>query len=101
MANTNLKEHILSMDRDREYHEYKFYDNIGDLSIRSFSYHSNDTKRSPWFVMCSLFPSKDSSGYLHATVYLAVMLQGSWHSAEGNLESKVSYIKSWWIAKTS
>ena len=25
--------------------EYKFYDNIRKLSIRSFRYHSNDTKR--------------------------------------------------------
>ena len=31
--------------------EYKFYDNIRDLSVRSFWYHSNDTKRNPW-VMC-------------------------------------------------
>ena len=43
---------------------------------------------------CSLFPIKDSSSYLHTTVYLAGMLQASWHAAEGNLESKVSYIKS-------
>ena len=74
MANTNLKEHVLPMDRDGEYCDYKFYDNIGGLSIRSFWYHSNDTKRSPWVMLCSLFPSKDSSGYLHTTVYLTGML---------------------------
>ena len=45
-------------------------------------------------MLCSLFPIKDSSGYLHTTVYLAGMLQASWHTAEGNLKSKGSYIKS-------
>ena len=45
-------------------------------------------------MLCSLFPIKDSSGYLHTTVYLAGMLKASWHSAEGNLKSKGSYIKS-------
>ena len=28
--------------------------------------------------------TNDSSGYLHTPVYLAVMLQTSWHSAEGS-----------------
>ena len=28
--------------------QYKFYNNIGDLSIRSFWYHNSDTKRNPW-----------------------------------------------------
>ena len=50
-------------------------------------------------MLCSLFPTKDSSGYLHSTVYLAGMLQASWNTAEGNSESKGSYIKSWWIEK--
>ena len=50
-------------------------------------------------MLCSFFPIKDSSGYLHTTAYLAGMLQTSWHIAEGNLESKGSYIKSRWIAK--
>ena len=45
-------------------------------------------------MMCSVFPIKDSSGYLHTTVYLAGMLQASWHTAEVNSESKGSYIKS-------
>ena len=45
-------------------------------------------------MLCSLFPIKDSSGYLHTTVYLAGMLQAYWLSAEGNSESKGSYIKS-------
>ena len=30
--------------------------------------------------------------YLNSTVYLAVMLQPSWHTAEGNKESKGIYI---------
>ena len=91
MANTNLKEHVLPMIEIEEFREYKFYD---DLSIRSFWYHSNDTKRNPWTMLCYLFPIKDLSGYLHTTVYLAGMLQAYWHSAEANSESKSSYIKS-------
>ena len=62
----------------------KFYDNITDLSVRSFLYHSNDTKRKPWVMLCSHCPINDSSGYLHTTVYLAVTLQASSHTAEGN-----------------
>ena len=53
--------------------KYKFYDNIRDLSVRSFWYHSNDTKRNPWVMLCSHCPINDSSDYLHTTVYLAVM----------------------------
>ena len=67
MANTNLKEHVLPMNQDRGYPEYKFYDNIEDFSIRSFWYDSNDTKRGPLVMLCSLFPIKDSSGYLLLT----------------------------------
>ena len=62
----------------------KFYNNIRDLSIRSFWYHNSDTKRNPWVMLCSHFPINDSSGYLHNTVYLAVMSRASWHTAEGN-----------------
>ena len=76
------------MDCDRGNSEYKFYDNIGDLSVRSFWYHSNDTKRNPRVMLRSHFPINDSSGYLHTTVYLAVMLQASWHTAEGNKVKK-------------
>ena len=106
VANANSKQPLQldwdnSMDCDRGNPEYKFYDNIGDLSVRSFWYHSNDTKRNPWVMLCSHCPINDSSGYLHTTVYLAVMLQASWHTAEGNWESKGSYIKSWWIEKIS
>ena len=50
-------------------------------------------------MLHSLFPIKDSSGYLYSTVHLAGMLQASWHTAEGNLESKGSYIKSGQIGK--
>ena len=32
---------------------------------------------------------------------LQFMLQASWHTAEGNLEAKCSYVKLWCIAKTS
>ena len=42
-------------------------------------------------------PLNESSGYLNNTVYLAVMLQASRYTGKGNLESKGSYIKSWWI----
>ena len=31
--------------------------------------------------------------HLNSTVYLAVMLQASWHTAEGNKDSKGMYIK--------
>ena len=64
--------------------KYKLNDNIGDLSKTTFWYHSNDTKRNPWVMLCSHCPINDSSGYLHITVYLAVMLQASWHTAEDN-----------------
>ena len=52
----------------------KFYNNIGDLSIRSIWHHNSNTKRNPWVMLCSHCPINDSSGYLHNTVYLAVML---------------------------
>ena len=39
-------------------------------------------------MLRSHFPINDSSGYLHTTVYLAVMLQASWHTAEGNKVKK-------------
>ena len=64
--------------------EYKSYDNSGDFSARSFWYHSNGTKRNPWGMLYSHCPVNDSSGYLHTTVCLAVMLQASWHTADGN-----------------
>ena len=68
----------------KEIPKYKLYGNLGDLSKTTFWYHSNDTKRNPWVVLCSHCPINDSSGYLHIIVYLAVMLQASWHTAEGN-----------------
>ena len=73
--------------------KYKLNDNIGDL-LTNFWHHSNDTKRNPW-VMCWHCIINDSSGCLYITVYLAAMLQASWHTAE----SKGSYIKSWCITK--
>ena len=68
----------------KEIPKYKLYGNIGDLSKTTFWHHSNDTKRNPWVVLCLRCPIIDSSGYLHITVCLAVMLQASWHTAEGN-----------------
>ena len=68
----------------KEIPKYKLSDNIGYLSKTTFWYHSNDTKRNPWVMLCSHCPISDSSGCLHITVYLAVMLQASWHTAEGN-----------------
>ena len=68
----------------KESPKYKLYENIGDLSETTFWYHSNDTKRNLWVMLCSHCPISDSSGCLHITVYLAVMLQASWHTAEGN-----------------
>ena len=53
VANANLKQSLqldwdYSMDCGRANPEYQFCDNVGDLSVRSFWYHSNDTKRNPW-----------------------------------------------------
>ena len=45
--------------------ECKFYDNIG-----SFWYHSNDTKKNPWAMLCPHCPINDPSRYWHNTVYL-------------------------------
>ena len=67
--------------------KYKLY-NIEDLSKITFWYHSNDTK----VMLCSHWAINYLSG-------LPVMLQAFWHTAEGNWESKSSYIKSWWITK--
>ena len=35
--------------------KYKLNDNIGDL-LTTFWYHSNDTKRNPWVMLCSHCP---------------------------------------------
>ena len=64
--------------------EYNFYDSIRHVSVRSSWYHSDDTKRNPRVMLCSHCPINDSSGYLYTTVYLAVMLQASWHTKEHN-----------------
>ena len=82
------------MDWKKERPKYNVYDCIGDLSKLTFWYHNNDTKRNPWVMLCSHCPINDSSSSLHITTYLAVMLQASRHTAEGNLESNGSYIKS-------
>ena len=68
----------------KESPQYIFYNNIGDLLLRSYWNHNSDTKRNPWVMSCTDFPINDSSGYLHNVVYLAVMLQASWYTAEGN-----------------
>ena len=41
-------------------------------------------KRKPWVIVCSHYPINDSSGYLNNTVYLTVMLQASWYTADDN-----------------
>ena len=68
----------------KESRQSRVNNNIGDLSIRSFQYHNSDTKRKPEVILCSHCPISASSGYLHNTVYLTVMLQASWYTAEGN-----------------
>ena len=40
--------------------KYKLYDNIGDLSKTTFWYHSYDTKRNLWVMLCSHCPINDS-----------------------------------------
>ena len=40
-------------------------------------------------MLCSDCPINDSFSCLHITVYLAVMLQASWHNAEVKYESKI------------
>ena len=40
---------------------YNFCDNIGNLSIAPFWYHSYDIKRNPWVILCSHGPINDSS----------------------------------------
>ena len=68
----------------KESPQYKFYNNIGDLLLRSFWYYNSDTKRNPLVMLCWHCPINDSSGYLPNAVYLVVMLQASWHTAESN-----------------
>ena len=63
---------------------YKSNYNIEELSKAIFLYHRNDTKKNFWVMLCSHCPINDSSGCLHVTVYLEVMLQGPWRTAEGN-----------------
>ena len=55
--------------------EYKFYDNIGNLSIRSFKYRNTDTKSNSWVMLCSHCAINDALHYLNTTGYLGVMLQ--------------------------
>ena len=40
----------------KEIAKYKRFDNIGNLSKATFWYHSNDTKRNTWLVLCSHCP---------------------------------------------
>ena len=56
--------------------------------------HIPPFENSPLVMLRSHLPINDSFGCFHITVYLAVMLQASWHTAQGNQESKSSYIKS-------
>ena len=45
--------------------------------------HIPQCERNPSVMLCSHSPINDSSSCLHITVYLAVMLQASWHTVEG------------------
>ena len=49
--------------------EYKFYDNIGNLSIRSFRYRNNDTKTNPWVMLYSHCAVNNALHYLNTTGY--------------------------------
>ena len=55
----------------------------GNLTKATFWYESNDTKRNPWVMLRSHCPINDSYGYFQITVYLAVILKASYHTAEG------------------
>ena len=56
--------------------------------------HIPPCERSPLVMLRSHLPINDSFGCFRITVYLAVMLQASWHTAEGSQESKGSFSKS-------
>ena len=45
--------------------------------------HIPPYERNPFVQLCSHYANNDSSGCLYITVYLTVMLQASWHTAEG------------------
>ena len=47
----------------KEIPKYKIYDNNGDLSKTTSWYHSNNTKRNPWVMLCSHCPFNNSSGF--------------------------------------
>ena len=80
--------------KTEESHEYNFFDNIENLSIRSLWYHDKWHQEDPWItcvhfppcernpslMLCSHSPINDSSSCLHVTVYLTVMLQASWYT---------------------
>ena len=68
----------------RKQHGSRERKSFWDLLIRFFWYHGDYTKRNPGAMLCSDCPINNSSGYLNTTVYLAVMLKASWHTAEGN-----------------
>ena len=59
----------------KEIPKYKLDDHIEDMSKRTFLYHSNDTKKNPCVVLRSHCPINNSPGYLHVTIYIAIMLQ--------------------------
>ena len=62
----------------------KFFDNTEDLLIISNNNNNNNNKRDPRLMLCSHAPINYSFGYLNYIAYLAIMLQASWHIAEGN-----------------
>ena len=46
--------------------------------------HIPQCERNPLVMLRSHLPINDSSASLHITVYLAIMLQASRHTADGN-----------------
>ena len=57
MASTNSKQHALWI----EIKKYPNYNNaLWFVKITSFWYHSKDTKRNPWVMLCSHCPINDS-----------------------------------------
>ena len=78
VANTNSKEHALSIDQERgkPWIQICHYDPFDTIA--------NYTEMNPRVTLCSYSPINHSFGYLNNTVYLAVMLRVSWNTAEGN-----------------
>ena len=71
----------------KESPEYIFYDNIGDFSIRSFRYHSNDTKRNSRVSLCSHCTTNDSPAI---STYLITKNQKVYISSHDGLQNFIT-----------